>query len=160
MRAALLTISSSRARGEGTDEAGPELERLALALGLEVAARELVADERELIEAHLRRFCDELGCELVLTTGGTGMAGSDITPEATSAVIERPAPGIAEALRLASREHSRHWFLSRGVAGIRGTSLIINFPGSPASIRESAHAIEGSIPHALELLSGDGSSHR
>jgi len=160
VRAALITVSSSRAAGSGSDQAGPELERVALALGLEIAAREVIADERELIESHLRRCCDELACALVLTSGGTGMAPSDVTPEATSAVVERPAPGIAEALRLASREHTRHWMLSRGVAGVRGRSLIVNFPGSPASIRECAPAIAGSLPHALALLAGGpGDAH-
>ncbi|HEV7180080.1 MAG TPA: MogA/MoaB family molybdenum cofactor biosynthesis protein, partial [Candidatus Baltobacteraceae bacterium] len=115
MRVGILTVSTSRATG-GPDESGDELERFARELGGEVAVREICSDERELIEARLRRFCDEQGCELVLTTGGTGVAPRDVTPEATLAVIERAVPGIAEAMRAASREHTRHWMLSRGVA--------------------------------------------
>jgi molybdopterin adenylyltransferase len=119
----------------------------------------VIPDDRELIERRLRRLADELGCALVLTTGGTGMAASDVTPEATSAVIERPAPGISEALRLASRAHSRHWALSRAVAGIRGRTLIVNFPGSPQAISESAPAIVPSLPHALGLITGQNLGH-
>jgi molybdenum cofactor synthesis domain-containing protein len=90
----------------------------------------------------------------VLTTGGTGFSPNDLTPEATRAVIEREAPGIPEAMRAASRLHTRHWMLSRGVAGIRGSTLIINFPGSPGSIGEAGEAIATALPHALELLAG------
>jgi molybdenum cofactor synthesis domain-containing protein len=95
----------------------------------------------------------------VLTTGGTGFSPNDLTPEATRAVVEREAPGIPEAMRAASRPHTRHWMLSRGVAGIRGTTLIVNFPGNPKSIREAGEAIAGALPHALELLAGKRSAH-
>jgi molybdopterin adenylyltransferase len=159
VRAVVITISTSKAAGEGVDESGPELAEFARGLGAELAGREVLPDDRPRIEACLRRLADEEQCDLVLTSGGTGFAPSDVTPEATRAVIEREAPGIAEAMRAASREHSRHWMLSRAVAGIRGRTLIVNFPGSPKSVRETAKAIAPALPHALELLAGRPSSH-
>ena len=114
----------------------------------------MIPDDRELISERLVRWADREGCDLVLTTGGTGFSPNDLTPEATRAVIEREAPGIPEAMRAASRLHTRHWMLSRGVAGIRGGTLIINFPGSPGSIGEAGEAIATALPHALELLAG------
>ena len=158
MRAAILTISSSRSGGNKADESGPALARFAEAVGAEVAATEIVPDQQSKIEWALRHYSDTERCDLVLTTGGTGFAPDDVTPEATRAVIEREAPGIAEALRAASREHTRNWMLSRGIAGIRGRTLIINFPGSPRSIGEAGEAIEEASPPAVALLS-DGASH-
>jgi len=159
MRAAVLSISTSRASGQGTDASGPKLADLAQSLGAEVAAVELLADDRELLEERLCHWADVGGCELILTTGGTGFAPSDVTPEASAAVIERPAPGIAEAMREASRAHTRHWMLSRAIAGIRGRTLIINFPGSPASIEQAGAAIAAALPHAVELLTRGEGSH-
>jgi molybdopterin adenylyltransferase len=159
-RAAVITISSSKADGRGEDAGGPALEQFARGLGAEIAGRDLIADDLELISARLRHWCDTERCELVLTTGGTGFSASDLTPEATRAVLEREAPGLAEAMRLASREYTRNWMLSRAVAGIRGTSLIINFPGSPKSIAEAGAAIAAALPHALALLGGHESEHR
>jgi molybdenum cofactor synthesis domain-containing protein len=159
MRAALLTVSSSKARGEGTDESGPRLAAFAAALELEIAAQEIVPDDQWRIVARLRHFCDELRTDLVLTSGGTGLAPDDVTPEATRAVIEREAPGIAEAIRATSKPHTPHWMLSRGVAGTRGSSLIVNFPGSPGAIDETAAALAASLPHALALLAGRSPEH-
>lgn len=159
MRAAIVTVSSSRSRDGGEDESGERLIVLAEAIGAEVAGRDLVPDDRELIEKRLRHWADVERCELVITTGGTGFAPSDVTPEATLAVLEREAPGLAEAMRLASREHSHNWMLSRGVAGIRGSTLIVNFPGSPNSIAEAGKAIEGALPHALDLIADRHSPH-
>ena len=156
----MLTISSSRAGAEGADDpGGDELERWALELGADVVERDLVADTRGLIEDRIRHYADAVGCDLVLTTGGTGFAADDVTPEATIGVAERLAPGIAEAMRLASREHTDHWMLSRNVAAIRGRTLIVNFPGSPKAIGEAGEAIAGALPHALALLRGDPSDH-
>ena len=159
MRAAIITISSSRAAGEGEDLGGPRLARFAEGLGAEIAGRDLIADERGTIEDRLRHWSDVERCELVLSTGGTGFAPSDVTPEATRAVIEREAPGIAEAMRAASREHTAHWMLSRAVAGIRGSSLIVNFPGSPASVEQTGAAIAAALPHAVELIAGRARAH-
>jgi len=153
--AAVLTISSSRARGDGEDLGGPALAAFAERLGVTVVGTEVIPDERELIEGRLRWWCDEGGCELVLTTGGTGFAPDDVTPEATRAVIEREAPGIGEAMRAASREHTDKWMLSRGVAGIRGRTLIVNFPGNPPSIVQAGAAIAAALPHALALLADE-----
>src|SRR4030095_10334446 len=127
MRAAVVTISSSKAQGEGTDESGPALVEFARSLGAEIEGTDLIPDDRARIESRLRHWSDDRGCDLVLTSGGTGFAPSDVTPEATRAVLEREAPGIAEAMRAASRAHTTHWMLSRAVAGIRGRTLIVNF---------------------------------
>ena len=153
--AAALTISTSRAAGEASDEGGPALAAFAESIGAVVEARETISDDRELIAERLRYLADEAGIALILTTGGTGFAPSDVTPEATRDVIDREAPGIAEAMRAVSREHTPKWMLSRGVAGCRGSSLIVNFPGSPKSIGECGAAIAGALPHALALLAGE-----
>lgn len=152
MRAAVITISSSRSDGTTPDESGPALAEFARGVGADVTATEIVPDTQSKIEWALRHYSDSERCDLILTTGGTGFAPDDVTPEATRAVIDREAPGIAEALRAASREHTRNWMLSRGVAGIRGRTLIINFPGSPKSIGEAGEAIGEAIPHAVSLL--------
>ena len=154
--AAVLTVSSSRARGEATDEGGPALAAYAERLGCEVVGAEVVDDDRELIAERLRHWSDQAGCALILTTGGTGFAPDDVTPEATRDVIEREAPGFAEAMRAASREHTAMWMTSRGLAGTRGAALIVNFPGNPPAIEQAGAAIERAIPHALKLLGGEG----
>jgi molybdopterin adenylyltransferase len=159
MRAAILTISTSKARGEGEDKSGRRLSELAERLGAEVTGPEVLPDDRAVISDRLRSLADDERCELVLTTGGTGFGPFDVTPEATLAVVERHAPGIGEAMRAASRDHTRHWMLSRGVAGIRGSTLIVNFPGSPASIEQAGEAIADALPHALELIAGGGAHH-
>ncbi|MFN8113404.1 MAG: MogA/MoaB family molybdenum cofactor biosynthesis protein [Solirubrobacterales bacterium] len=159
-RAAILSISSSRADGSASeDESGEGLAAFAESLGATVVARDLIGDDQDLISDHLRYLCDEVGCDLLLTTGGTGFAPDDVTPEATLAVAERSAPGIAEAMRLASREHTPHWMLSRNVAVVRGSTLIVNFPGSPKAIGEAGEAIAEALPHALRLLTGERDSH-
>jgi molybdopterin adenylyltransferase len=159
MRAAIITISTSKAAGEGEDESGPRLAELAQQLGAQIAGVDLIPDERATIERRLCHWADVERCALVLSTGGTGMAPSDVTPEATRAVIEREVPGIAEAMRAASRPHTPYWMLSRGVAGVRGSSLVINFPGSPRSIEQTGEAIRDALPHALALLAGDRPAH-
>jgi molybdopterin adenylyltransferase len=159
-RAAVLTVSSSRAAGGGGDESGDALAEFVAELGGEVVDRRLVADERAEIEAALRHWCDTAACDLVLTTGGTGFAAADVTPEATEAVIERRAPGIAEAMRAASAPHTHHWMLSRATAGIRGSTLIVNFPGNPKAIAETAGALAPALPHAISLLRGAPTAHR
>jgi molybdenum cofactor synthesis domain-containing protein len=152
MRAVLITISTSRAESGGSDPSGDLLVKLATDAGGEVLARELVADDRVLIAERLTHWAEEGGADLILTSGGTGFSPSDQTPEATADVIERPAPGLAEALRQEAARHTRHWALSRGVAGIRGACLIINLPGSPSGVEESGTVLLPILPHALELI--------
>jgi molybdopterin adenylyltransferase len=160
VRAAVLTISSSRAGdAEPSDESGPLLEAWVDTLGLDLAGTEVVADDADLIASRLRHWADAARCALVVTTGGTGFAPDDVTPEATAEVCDRDAPGIAEAIRAASREHTPHWMLSRGVAGIRGTTLIVNFPGSPKAIAQTAEALADALPHGLRLLTGERDPH-
>jgi molybdenum cofactor synthesis domain-containing protein len=159
VRVAIITVSTSRAAGEGSDESGDRLEQFARGIGGEVVAREVISDELELIAGRLRHFSDADPCALVLTTGGTGVAPRDVTPEATRVVIEREVPGIADAMRDASRAHTKHWLLSRGVAGVRGRTLIINFPGTPRSIAQAGAAIADALPHAVALMAGAPSEH-
>ena len=160
MRAAIVTISTSKARGEGEDESGARLAELAeRRFGAEIAGRDLIPDDRTRIEERLRHWADKEGFELVLTTGGTGFSPTDVTPEATRAVLEREAPGLAEAMRAASRQHTTYWMLSRAVAGIRGTTLIVNFPGSPKSIEQAGVAIAAALSHAVDLLRERPTSH-
>ncbi len=157
--AAVITVSTSRSAGEADDEGGPALQDFARSIGLEVVATETITDDRRLIAARLRELADGGAVALILTTGGTGFSPSDQTPEATLEAIERQAPGIAEAMRAASREHTPHWMLSRAVAGTRGHSLIINFPGNPKAIAECGEAIAPALPHALRLLAGQDDAH-
>lgn len=159
-RAAVLSISSSRAGGAiEEDVSGAELVAFAEALGAEVVSQELLPDARNTIEERLRALADVERCDLILTTGGTGLAPDDVTPEATLAVCDREAPGLAEAMRLASREHTKHWMLARNRAGVRGSALIVNFPGSPKAIAEAGEAIAEALPHALRLLRGGTGGH-
>jgi molybdopterin adenylyltransferase len=150
----VITVSTSVASGLAEDGSGPLLRELAARLGAEDVQYEVLPDDRDQIAASLRRWCDDHDCAMVLTSGGTGFALSDQTPEATREVVEREAPGIGEAMRAASREHTEYWMLSRATAGIRGTALIVNFPGSPDSVRQTADALAPALEHALALLAG------
>jgi molybdenum cofactor synthesis domain-containing protein len=152
----VITVSTSCARGARQDHSGPALATFAARVGARVVGTEVIPDELELIEGRLRFWCDEGGCELVLTTGGAGLAPEHVTPEATVAVLERPMAGIAEAMRLASREDGDEWMLFRGVAGSRGRSLIVNFPADPPAIERAGAAIEAALPRALSLLARRG----
>ena len=151
MRAAVVTVSSSRAGGSGDDVSGSALAELCEQAGLEVT-RELVPDDREAIAATLTRLADGGDVRFVFTTGGTGLTPDDVTPEATRAVIERDAPGFAEAIRADSRRHTPLGILSRGVSGVRGRTLIVNFPGSPKAIDQSWPIVEPTLRHAAETL--------
>ena len=151
MRAAVVTVSSSLARGEGEDVSGPALVELCEAAGLETSL-EVVADDRAAIAAALRRLADDEGVRFVFTTGGTGMTADDVTPEATLDVIERAAPGYAETIRAQSREHTQLGILTRGVSGLRGRTLIVNFPGNPKAIGQSWPVVEPTLKHAAETL--------
>jgi molybdenum cofactor synthesis domain-containing protein len=156
----VITVSSSRARDGGGDESGDALVAFVEEMGGVLVGRELLPDDLNLITALLGRWADGGECDLVLTTGGTGFAASDVTPEATEAVLQRRAPGIAEAMRTASAEHTPHWMLSRATAGIRRSTLIVNFPGNPKAIAETAAALLPALPHAVSLLRGTPTAHR
>jgi molybdenum cofactor synthesis domain-containing protein len=150
-RAAVVTISTRVSRGESEDESGPALAELCEQAGLEVVA-ETVGDDREAIATVLKRLADQEDVRFVLTTGGTGMTSDDVTPEATLDVIDRAAPGFAETIRAESRNHTPLGILTRGVSGIRGRTLIVNFPGSPRAVRQSWPVVEPTLKHAADTL--------
>jgi molybdopterin adenylyltransferase len=156
MRAAVLTISDRVARGERDDESGDLLAGLLTEDGYEVA-RQVVPDERGTIAAALHDLARE--ARLVLTTGGTGLAPRDVTPEATRDVVDRLAPGIAEALRADSISKTPHGLLSRGVAGTVSSTLVVNLPGSPGGCRDGYAVLRPALPHALDLLTDQTTSH-
>lgn len=153
MRTAVLTISTSVSRREAEDESGPLLARLADEAGADVTAMEVVPDDLTLIEDRLHHYVDE-DVRLILTTGGTGLTPDDVTPEATSLVIQRPAPGIAEAMRAESLRHTPMGMLSRGLAGVSGRTLIVNFPGSPRAVEQLFAVIAPVLDHAVATLDG------
>ena len=145
-------------RRQAEDGAGPVLAALAEEAGCEVEAMEVVPDDFALIEDRIHHFVDD-GFAFVFTTGGTGLTPDDVTPEATRRAIEREAPGFAEAMRAESIRHTPHGMLSRGVAGVAGETLIVNFPGAPKAIREVFPVIAPSLPHVARTLRGDSSHH-
>ena len=157
MRAVVLTVSDGLARGERQDESGAVLEELLTAGGYQVVRR-VVPDERSEIAEAIEELSEE--ASLVLTTGGTGVAPRDVTPEATASVLERQVPGIAEALRADASQRTPHGLLSRGVAGTRGRTLVVNLPGSPGGCRDGFAVLREALPHALKLLAGEPSGHR
>lgn len=156
MKVGVLTVSDKGARGEREDKSGPAIREMIEAAGGEVVRARIVPDEPGDIRAALIAWADE-GLDLVLTTGGTGFSPRDITPEATKGVIEREAPGLAEAMRRAGAEKTPTAILSRAVAGIRGGTLIVNLPGSEKAARESLAAILPALPHGLDILKGAAS---
>jgi molybdenum cofactor synthesis domain-containing protein len=155
MRTAILTVSTSVAAGRTEDTSGAELERRARAVGAEIVARDVLPDDQAAIEDWLRRQAAS-GASLIFTTGGTGLTDDDVTPEATQAVIDRSAPGFAEAMRAEAVRHTPMGILSRGVSGIAGRSLIINFPGNPKAIVELFGVIAPTLEHVVGTLQRDG----
>jgi molybdopterin adenylyltransferase len=153
MKAAILTISTSVAAGESEDRSGPALAAQATAAGAEVVVQEVTSDDRAAIEAALRRLsAPEQSISLIFTTGGTGFTPDDVTPEATRAVIERDAPGYAEAMRAEALRHTPMGIMTRGVSGIAGRTLIINFPGNPKAIGELFPIVAPTLRHVVGTL--------
>lgn len=160
MRVAILTISDAGSRGERRDTSGDRIAAWAAARGDEVVVREIVPDDAAGIIARLAAWADTDRADLVLTTGGTGLAPRDVTPEATRAVLEREAPGIAEALRSAALPHFPRAALSRGTAGVRAATLIVNLPGSESGVADGLHTLDPIADHAVAVLRGHPVDHR
>ena len=157
--AAVITVSDKGYIGQREDTSGPNLCRILKEKGYELVHTSIVPDDNEMIQRELIKSCDELKINLILTTGGTGFSPRDITPEATMAVVERPTPGIPEAMRAESLRITPKGCLSRSAAGIRKQSLIINLPGSKKASEENILAVIGAVDHGLEMLLGSGSAN-
>jgi molybdenum cofactor synthesis domain-containing protein len=151
----ILTISDKGARGEREDQSGKVIEKIVKKIEGEVKYYRIIPDEKEIIQDELVKAVDKLHLDLILTTGGTGLGKRDVTPEATLAVIEKEVPGISEIIRSESFKKTNRAILSRGVAGIRKNSLIINLPGSPKGAKESLEIILKALPHGIEIIKGE-----
>ena len=154
IKVGILTISDKGSRGEREDLSGKVIEEVVKKIKGEVKYYQIIPDEKDIIQEELIKAVDELHLDLILTTGGTGLAKRDITPDATLEVIEKKVPGISEIIRSESFKKTNRAILSRGVAGIRKESLIINLPGSPKGVRESLEIILEALPHGIEILKG------
>jgi molybdopterin adenylyltransferase len=159
IRAAVVTVSDKGHAGEREDASGPLLADLLRKIGVEVARQEIVPDKRAEIARVVIELADEVRVDLVVTTGGTGMAPRDVTPEATLSVVEREAPGLAEVLRFEGYRKTPLAVLSRGVAGVRGRTLIINLPGNPKAVREGMETLAPILPHAIKMVRGVETDH-
>ncbi len=159
VRLAILTISDAGARGDRADTSGDAIAAWAATRGFAAVARALVPDEADRIGAALSAWADADTADLVLTTGGTGLTERDVTPEATRGVLEKEAPGIAEALRMTVYPRFHRAALSRGVAGVRGRTLIVNLPGSPGGVRDGLAVLDDLVEHAVELIRGTRTAH-
>jgi len=159
MNAIVITVSDACARGEREDASGAALVDLLTKLGARIVERKILSDDFDPLAQALREYADRSEVDLIITTGGTGLGPRDNTPEATQRVIEREAPGIAEAIRAESLKATPMAMLSRSICGVRSGTLIINLPGSPKAVRESFAVIAPVLPHALDLLAGK-TAHR
>ncbi len=159
IRAAVLTISDKATRGERADTSGPAIQELLQTVDAAILHASTVPDEPDQIRNALSSWADSGEIDLILTTGGTGLGPRDVTPEATAAVIERPVPGLGELMRAAGVKHTPMAALSRGLAGVRGSCLIVNLPGSERGVRQNLTAIIDLFPHAIELLRGRIGDH-
>jgi len=151
----IITVSDKGSRGERLDTSGQEIRQLLEGEGFTLTDYVIVPDERDAISSALRRYADKERIDLIVTTGGTGVSPRDVTPEATLAILDREIPGMAEAMRRESAHITAHAMISRAVAGIRGTSLIINLPGSPKGVRENLTTVLPALKHAIEKIKGD-----
>ena len=158
VRVGILTVSDRSSRGERPDASGPALQQQVSELGWQVVKTDIVPDDRATLKEILTRWSDDGRLDVILTTGGTGFTPRDVTPEATLAVVDRLAPGLAEAMRAASLQITPHAMLSRAVTGIRRQTLVVNLPGSPKAARENLAVIQSVIPHAVQLLQNDPAS--
>jgi molybdenum cofactor synthesis domain-containing protein len=156
-KVAILTISDRGSKGEREDSSGPLIREMVKDLPAEVIYYEIIPDEKEVIIEALKKSADQLKADLILTTGGTGLSPRDVTPDATSKVIDKKIPGFSEAMRAESLKKTPHAMISRAICGIRGSSLIVNLPGSPKSVKENLSVILPALPHALSKLMGDPS---
>ncbi len=159
MRIGILTVSDLGAAGQRADASGDAILAWAEEKGYQVVVRSVVPDEADRIAGKLARWADSGEVDVVLTTGGTGLTARDVTPEATAAVLDRSAPGIAEALRATAAPRFPRAWLSRGVAGTRGRTLIVNLPGSSGGVRDGLTVLDGLLDHAVELVTGARTEH-
>jgi molybdenum cofactor synthesis domain-containing protein len=155
IHAVIITASDACARGEREDKSGEFLVQLLTELGAHIVAKEILSDDLEPLSDKLREYADRPDVNLIVTTGGTGFGPRDNTPEATLQVIERAAPGLAEAMRIETLKNTPMAMISRGVSGIRSATLIVNLPGSPKAVRESFEVIRPVLNHVIDLLAGD-----
>jgi molybdenum cofactor synthesis domain-containing protein len=155
IQAGVITVSDKGSAGQREDQSGPEVERILKTVGIEVTRRAVIPDEIHEIREALVDFADHRKIDLIITTGGTGVAPRDLTPDATLAVIDKEVPGMAEAMRRESFKITPHALISRAIVGIRGRTLIVNLPGSPRSVRENLAVILPALSHAIEKIKGD-----